>query len=490
VLAALALTAVYGGGRKEATVGPELFNAELSGTITVSAYETLMYRSILEDAARSFQALHPGTTVKVETFSAMPVIRLIEQDGTTIVQVESHGDSQGQADYISRVSTAQMSGQGADVYAMDVLPLHKFAAGGQFENLDAYMDADPGFNRADYRENILDALKYRGGVWFLPTDYNFTYLAYDSTLVPAALSAGFGTNKAWTTGELLAIAERYYDGSAKLFNLVDYSPGGGLAHQILYENIENYVDLTNKRVDFLSGGFTRFLELIRRVGERGYVPRGTTRGEHTEIRLPQAGEETERFFFKLRNNFSLVSYFLEKTARRMMMGSADALGDIDDDDGIAGMAAVAGAVAGGGAVTGGARVPFTYKQAYGISSGSKNKALAWAFIKFLVAGEAQRSSSLANSGLPLNNGAREQKARLLFETLEKDGALSAGMEAALQGYIAVTEELSDQINYFQVRDSIVNDMITGELYSFFTGAKTAAQVAAILQNEVDLYLNE
>jgi multiple sugar transport system substrate-binding protein len=493
VLAAAVLCGCNGKSRAAGGPQPDLFTGELSGRITVSAYNTMTYRSFLEDAARSFHAFYPGTTITVETFSAMPEIRRSGEGDKQMVLVQSQDDPQGRADYISRVNTSLMSGEGADVYAMDVLPLHKLVEGGQLENLQTFMDGDPGFNRADYRENILEALKYREGIWFIPTGYTFNYFAYDRALVPETAASNFRTGKAWTSGELLTMGEQYYHsgagGSVKIFNLPDYSPAGSpagspapsLANQVRDEHIETFVDLEHKKADFVDGGFAGLLESLRHAGEAGYVSRGVTeRAEDPEALLRQAGtEEKDRSFFKLRSNFSLVSQFTQGTGRRIRMEGGGEVGDTEE---IAGIAADAGG-----------RVPFRYGQGYGISSASKNKALAWAFIKFLLGEEMQLSTGMTTvSVLPINNNARKQKAEMTFSGafMGREAPLDAGLEAGLEKYIAVTEALSDRINYFPVRDTIVTDMIKAEMEYFFTGARTAAEVAAVLQNKVDLYLNE
>ncbi|MDR2135317.1 MAG: extracellular solute-binding protein [Treponema sp.] len=464
----MALAAGCGG--KAADPAPDL--GAPAGEITVSAYDTNGYRAFLEDAAKKFQARYPGAVVNVETFSAMPEIRSAGEGRITQVQIRD--DPQSAADYVTRVYTALMSGGGADLYAMDVLPLHKFVEGGQLENLEAYMDGDPGFNRDDYRGNILDALDYRGGVWFMPTGYTFKYFAYDSTLVPESAAAGFGTGTAWTTGELLAIGEAYYDGGAKLFNLVDYS---GLAGQLLNENMRAYVDFENKTAGFSGGGFAGLLESVRRAGETGYVPHEA--GGPDDAILPQAGgEAADRFFFKLKNSVLLVAQFGRELGLRMMAWTGGEARGREDDDEIAGIAADAAG-----------RVPFGYSRAFGISSGSKNKALAWAFVKFLLGEEMQLGGGVAGD-LPLHNKAREMKAETAFSGAFRGRPPAAGMEAAVAAYRAATEQLSDQIDCFQIRDNAVSGMISAETRYFFDGTKTAEEAAAALQNKVDLYLNE
>ena len=100
-------------------VSTEFFSNAISGEITVSAYDSMAYRSFLEEAAKAFEALYAGTKVKVETFSAMPEVRTGGQGNMQVTRTEIQNDPQGRADYISRINTNLMSGTGADLYAID-----------------------------------------------------------------------------------------------------------------------------------------------------------------------------------------------------------------------------------------------------------------------------------------------------------------------------------------------------------------------------------
>jgi len=50
--------------------------------------------------------------------------------------------------------------------------------------------------------------------------------------------------------------------------------------------------------------------------------------------------------------------------------------------------------------------------------------------------------------------------------------------------------MSDSINCFVVRDKTLSEMIASEAQYYFDGSKTADDVAKVLQNKADLYLNE
>jgi multiple sugar transport system substrate-binding protein len=483
VLAAGVILAACGGKAKQATggVGADFFTNAISGEITISAYDSFDYKSFLEEAAKAFEALYPGTKVNVETFSAMPEIRTGGQGNMRVTVTAMQDDPQSRTDYINRVNTNLMSGKGADLYAMDILPLHKFAANGTLENLDSYMAMDPNFNKSDYRKNILDAVRYQNGTWFLPLKYDFNYFAYDSTLVPTEIASRFGVDKAFSSEDLLKIGMGLYNGAYKIFNI---NGSQRMFNVLLGESIQSYLDLANKKPNFVDGSFAAMLDSTRNYGRQGLIPQGATDQQDAGQLLRRGMEApTDRFYFKQYNSINLLSQFSRSLGNvNRMMGSGTAMA-IDTDDKIAGLQANADG-----------SVPFTYRRAFGINSQSKNKETAWAFLKFLLSGEMQDPTDLM-TGFSLNNKAREETAELAFSAFmgrpgNSDGVLNEQQTQALTQYKTAVEKMSDSINCFVVRDSSLNEMIASEVQYYFDGSKTADDVARVLQNKADLYLNE
>ena len=473
-----------GGKGKAADSGlsPDFFLGNVEGEITISAYDSMVYKSFLEEAARAFEALYPGTKVNVETFSTMPEIRTGGQGNMQWTVIESQDDSQSRTDYINRVNTNLMSGTGADLYAMDILPLHKFAANGTLEKLDSYMAMDPNFHKGDYRENILDAVRYQNGTWFLPLDYDFNYFSYDTTLVPKEITGGFGIDKAFSSEDLLKIGMGLYNGAYKIFNIIDYTPKSRSMFTVLLgENIQSYLNLETRKPNFVDGSFAAMLNSVKNYAGQGLIPQGVT-GQQDAGQLRIMEEPTDRFYFKQYNSANLLSQFSRSLGimNRMMAGGT--VRGIDTDDEIAGIQANADG-----------SVPFTYRRAFGINSRSKNKENAWAFLKFLLSEEMQASADMIMT-LPLNNKAREETARLFFTRMgairNSDGVLNEQQRQVLTQYKETVEKMSDSINCFVARDTSLNDMIASEAQYYFSGAKNADEVAKVLQNKADLYLNE
>jgi multiple sugar transport system substrate-binding protein len=441
----------------------------------VSCYDST-WRNFLEEAAAMFREQHPGSRIEVQTFSAMPEIRSSDSGNTRTSLVQIRDDPQGRAAYISRVNTALMAGEGADIYGMDILPIHLYVEGGQLENLENLMAADP--LRDDCRLNILQAARYRGGLWFLPVDYSFGYYAYDRSLIPPA--PDFGTRKSLDLGMLADMAIPLFSDGAKLFNLYDHVPGslGGLFKELLDEQYFYFVDQERKRANFNDGVFAGLLETVRNYAETGFVLQSTAgRAE----RMDPAVRETERYFFKINSNAALVTQYGRLSGRRMMIRTPGSSGGIEDDDEIAGIRA-----------NGDGAVPFNFSQAYGINAHARNKQGAWEFLKFLLSEEIQGSAALSSTTLPLNNRAREAKAERVFSGayMGQGQALDRRQRELLEAYRTAVEELSDQINGYVVRDTLIDDMIASETRYFFDRSRTAEEVAAVLHNKVNLYLNE
>ncbi|MDR2376713.1 MAG: extracellular solute-binding protein [Treponema sp.] len=447
------------------------------GRLSISCYDTMTYRAFLEEAVRLFHEQYPLIQVELQTFSAMPEIRSSDSGTARTSVIEARDDPRSRADYISRVSTALMSGEGADIYAMDILPLRQYVERGQLENLEPLLAADP--IRDTCRPNILHAARCYGGLWFLPIDYGFSYYAYDSSLIPP--SDDFGPGRSFTLEALTGMARPLFSGSAKLFNVYDYVPGslGGMVKELLDEQYSYFVNQEERRANFDDGVFAALLTSVRDYAESGFILRHT--GGRTDPGTLNPMQETDRYFFKINNNFALVNQYGRRSGRRMTLRTAGSGGGIEDDDEIAGVRANRD----GG-------IPFNFSQAYAINAGSRNKQNAWEFLKFLLSEEVQTSAALSPASLPLNNRARQTKAGAVFSGsfMGRGQTLSEGQQGLLENYRNTVEELSDQINCYIPRDTLIDDMIAAEIAYFFNRSRTAEETAAVLHSKVNLYLNE
>jgi len=388
-----------------------------------------------------------------------------------------------------------MSGGGPDILAMDVLPIQQLARSGMLEDLSAYMDADPSFERADFRTNIFDAAEIDGRLWFVPLDYSFEFYSFDSTLIPAGQAAAFGPGNAVSTRQLLEIGSPLHDGSAMLFDQPGFisfgGPAGrrgGMFRTLLREDFASFVNLENRTAHFDDGRFAQLLTSLREYAERGYFPPavGGDMPDITEMMRTWQENPTERVFYKGNSSGMLMMDFMRDLTEgglRMVGGGG---GTITEDDMIAGVAAN----------TNGS-VPFTFTQGYAINSNSQNTRLAWEFIKFLLSHEMQTSPGIFGISRPVRLSATQPRAEMFFYSMAH-GTFGMGQSEPLTGearqamyaYLETAELMAAQINSLNIRDAVIDDIISDEVALFFDGSKSADEVAASLQNRVQLILSE
>jgi len=335
------------------------YNAGLSGEITISCYDDNSY--ILNRAIEVFNVKYPNIKVKVDRFAPDQIVREIEnEDGSITTMTTQVDDDQAEKDYIKRVNTELMSGGGADILQIDVIPWYRYAEMGYLTDLQAFMDKDPGFNEADYRMNVLDAVKHKGGQYVMPLTFATYFFAYDTSLFNEAQTKALEAKDAFTFGELIDIAKDAFNGDNYIFGLTDGYQGSSIFNNhLMRENYASFVDIVNKKAYFNDGRFEEMLLTITDYAEKGYIKNARELTDWTGSgRNPNPDE---RFFYKYEYDLSLMQNFdrqLNITGNPMY----DETYGNDKDDAIAGMAADYNG-----------DIPFDAFYMYGINENSKNK---------------------------------------------------------------------------------------------------------------------
>ena len=395
------------GGSPSQAVQVATSGEALSGEITVSSFNAMPHKQFLETAAALFEDKHPGVKIHVDVFSAMPEVRTMETaDGRRMAMMLADDDESEsrRPDYINRITTEMSSGGGPDLMAVDVLPYYQYALGGRIENLSDYMEADPAFNMADYRGNILDAMKINGNVYVMPLDYRFTLAAYDPSMFTQTAQDALNVKDRITYEEMAATAGLGFidEDDARIFPMIG---GEGMATAMFHADYSRYADVPNKTASFDDGNFAAMLELAKEYEDNGYVLPGNIAAQARSGNMQMTPGSIPPSAFKTVNNQMLMMYLTNyydpnRTAgmsRRIMMNGSM----LNEDDELIGPI-----------TNSNGDISFEFSQAYAINANSKNKALAWEFLKFLASEEAQTSGATALSGIPLNNNAAYAKAKL------------------------------------------------------------------------------
>jgi multiple sugar transport system substrate-binding protein len=176
-----------------AGVGPSLAACSSSGssksgakTLNVAFFGTQAQADAAAKVAAPFEAAHPGVKVK---FNAT--------NGTDW------------SDFFSKLLTQMAGGNAPDIATVATEGLQLFAAKGLAQPLDDYVKKDaselkPYF--ADVHPSLVEAMMYKGSLYELPTDFNAGNMFYNSSLFQ---SAGVDRpSDSWTMDDFYNIAKK------------------------------------------------------------------------------------------------------------------------------------------------------------------------------------------------------------------------------------------------------------------------------------------
>jgi len=143
------------------------------------------------------------------------------------------------------------------IQASTEMPMTNYAAKGLFVDLNEFIAEDPIFAKEDLYENILDAFSVNGELYQLAPFFNVRTLAAKSSIV--------GDNDGWTMDTLLASLSQLEDGS---------DPFGGEITRTEFLNAlcasvrDQFIDPDTGRCSFNSAEFIKILEFAKTLPEK------------------------------------------------------------------------------------------------------------------------------------------------------------------------------------------------------------------------------
>jgi multiple sugar transport system substrate-binding protein len=363
-----------------------------------------------------------------------------------------------------------MSGGGPDIFALDVLSYYKYADSGAFADLLPFMEADDDFDINDYRRAIFEGTRYKSGQYMIPLDFGFWFTAFNKDRVDGATIDALRESRLtyWEMTDLIRDQFAADDSDARVINFID---GPTRAFRTVFNgDYGKYVDLENKTAHFTDGDFVRMLDGIERQRRDGYF--APTLTDMTDINR-DFSDYWDRYYLKYEIAYMLQLMFRpgRDAEQEFMLYPDEIAGLLVNSDG---------------------NVSYQCYQSYAMNANSRNKELAWAFLKFLLSEEMQLSLNLV--GLPVHNAAFAEKTKTFFsDSLTNDGRREITEPESIDAYNAYMERLEgfvSSLRHYPVTDWFISNMVAKEVALVFNGTKTAEEVAATLQNRVQLYLDE
>jgi|GEM_PF-939304 len=439
---------------------PSQEKANTADKKTLTIY-TRYSEKFLESAIAQFQKKHPDIKIDLKDFTAAIISTSEEGPGDS----EINRAQKAEEDFRKLVATELMSGKGPDIVEMDGLPYKKYAESNTLANLSEMIEKDKSFDIKNYKQNIIDAFRYKGDLFVMPINFGFSPFVANKTILE---KEGIKIDDSkWTWKDFLEIAQKITrdtdgDGKPDQYAMEKMSPED-IFGMIFDTEYNNFINLENRTCNFDSPEFINLLKFVREFSEKGVTSPKLDISELYKMLDPGTIGFVKDYFG---NYQSLIA------AQSLMNGEVVFfnLPSYSDKS---------------------ASKMFYSSKTYAINNNSKLKEEAWEFIKLLLSDEIQGRDDMFS--FPININALDKKAK---SEIEKNYMYKANKDrgrkvrALNEDDVKLINKMIDELEFLPYGDEQVSQIIDEGVKDFLSGKKTAEETAKLIQSKVSIYLNE
>ncbi|NQX46502.1 extracellular solute-binding protein [Paenibacillus tritici] len=355
--------------------------------------------------------------------------------------------------YQKSAGTALLSGKGADIYETSSLPVSEYVNKQLFLNMEDYLKQSQTLKRDDLAMNVLNALKLDGGTYIIPSGYYLRAFLGDGDVLKQADV----DDKSWTWQDFNEIAKSLIEAGQKAGSGHRYAlpnnPPDLLLQEMVFDSYNQFVDAAARKAKFDSPAFIYMMRQIQEMYDDNVM---TSKPAEVENQLFYSTViQTPADFI----NIPYTYFANPKLLYKPHSGNSGAMRII----------------------------PIS---AFAIQAKSPVTDQAWKFIEFLLSEEAQSIQSREGFSL-LQSLNHKQLGELQQQVKSGTYKLPSGKLASVpDGQFKEFQEMMDTADNFAMMDVKIINIIGEEAGAFFSGQKTAEEVAKLIQNKATTYLNE
>ncbi|MEK4327154.1 ABC transporter substrate-binding protein [Paenibacillus sp. FSL R7-0312] len=355
--------------------------------------------------------------------------------------------------YLKSTATALLSGKGADIYETGSLPVSEYVNKQLFLNMEDYLKQSQTLKQDNLAMNVLNALKLNGGTYIIPSGYNLRAFIGDGE----ALKHTNVDDKSWTWQEFNAIVKSMIEAEEKAGSghryAISENPPEVLLQEMVVDGYNQFVDSAARTAKFDSPAFIFMMRQIKEMYD-------------DKVMTSKPAEAGNQLFYSavLQTPADFVNvpytYFANpKLLHKPHSGSSGAMRIIPTST-------------------------------FAIQAKSPVADHAWKFIEFLLSEEAQSLQSREGFSL-LQSVNDKQLSELQQQVKSGTYKLPSGMPVSVpDGQFKEFQELMNTADNFAMLDFKILSILGEEMGAFFSGQKTAEEVAKLIQNKATTYLNE
>ena len=371
-------------------------------------------------------------------------------------------------DALNRLNNDLISGNCPDLLVLDGIDVERYASKGILEDLNPWLDNSVSIKRSDYFENILEASTYDGKLISITKSFEVVTLA--------GRKSELGERKGWTTSEMIAYGKEHPD--AELLH--SYTKSNALSLMLRYSG-GSYLDWAEGKCNFDSDGFVSLLEFANQYPDEYQYDESAPSAPTKIATATCLLSEVNLYDF---NGIQLYNEMFNKDIS--YIGFPNEKGEsgsyLRGGDGIAMVAA----------------------------SGQKEG--AWAFLENYLSIKNERNSFGFSSRKEDYEEAKAKAVKVEYrldengnpildedgKPMEIGGSASVGYEDGwtyeyhrpTEEEIAQLEAILKEAKAAKSIDETVMGIIEEEAGAFFSGQRSARDVAGIIQSRVQIYMNE
>lgn len=404
------------------------------------------------------------------------VIEFNRKSDDVRIDVVDYSEYNTEDDYSAgqtKLLTEIMAGNMPDLFVLDQMPYRQLAAKGLLEDLYPYLDADAELKREDFFPSVLHAMESDGKLCRVAPGFGISTLAGASSVV--------GDEPGWNYDQFREALASMPEGCDALDQ---YTTRGDVLQQLVYLDMEDFVDWNTGKCSFDSQEFIDVLEFANTFQvDFDWENYEWTEEESTMNRLA-AGRQ-------MLMNTSIYSMDDMLYNDVYFGGSCTYIG-WPTNNGVGNMINL-------------------LNGSYGMSVNCKNKEAAWQFLRTFLTADFQKDLY----GLPSNTHAFDTMLKAIMKpeyltdaegnaVLDDNGEkiqVSRGNIGMSDGstfrIYAMTQEQADKLvqlinsaDRTADYDTGIFDIVNEQAQAYFAGQKSAAEVAKLIQSRANLFVNE
>ncbi len=409
----------------------EMPDEDLEGALTVSCF---VEEEFLETAVKRFMEKYPGVTITVDSYEAENSADAVEN-------------------YLTYLNTKIMSGDADDLLFTAYLPVEKYSELGVFEDLSGYVSASPEFDDAHYFMNVLKAAETEDGkLYTIPYRARISAVGFSSGLLRGHTEFEEELKRAQAVrfSRALEIAKQCADDADMQNAFMTQENEVSCMEFLVKERLHQFVDIGQKKAGFDTPAYKELLQYIKTLSDGGYF-------------------DSDVDFYNEEYAFAMTRDTDVQAAYYGLAGNADDAYTmpVADADG---------------------NVAISRQSFLAINSAAdeEKKALAWAFIRYLLSDEAQTLPSLA--GPAVNRKGMDAVAELYYRFYEDGNDGQGGVDE--KEYRDCLVRWMEQVTACEEADASMLQIVGEENRRYFSGEQSLDETARNLQRKMEQYLNE